>query len=362
MIRKCIKVLVILLVFLSSLLAFINYRSVLIGTIINKTVSDKTDDSFSNNEGGIVDELNPLTIASLRVGNYPGSKIVIEEKLDPGSNYDRFLTSYRSEGLKIYALLTIPQEDPSTSSQNDNKGLPVIVFNHGYIPPKDYRTTERYIAYVDGFARNGYIVFRPDYRGHGDSEGDATGAYGSNAYTIDVLNAVASVKRLGGVDVNRIGMWGHSMGGFITLRSMVVSTDIKAGVIWAGVVGSYPDMINNWRRNRDPYYVPPTLPQGAKRWRDRLVELFGEPLNDSPFWQSISANFFLNEISGPLSLHHGTADESVPAVFSQTLYQQMKTAGKTVELYTYDGDDHNISANFSVAMQRSIEFFDKYLK
>ena len=74
-------------------------------------------------------------------------------------------------------------------------GWPVIIFNHGYIPPEQYRTTERYVAYVDGFARNGYIVFRSDYRGHGNSEGEATGGYGTPAYTVDVLNAVAAVKQ-----------------------------------------------------------------------------------------------------------------------------------------------------------------------
>jgi uncharacterized protein len=40
----------------------------------------------------------------------------------------------------------------------------------------------------------------------------------------------------------------------------------------------------------------------------------------------------------------------------------MIAANKTVELYTYEGDNHNISKNFSTAMQRSVEFFDKYLK
>ena len=49
----------------------------------------------------------------------------------------------------------------------------VVIFNHGYIPPAQHRTTERYVAYVDAFARNGYIVFRSDYRGHGNSEGEA---------------------------------------------------------------------------------------------------------------------------------------------------------------------------------------------
>src|SRR3989344_7365336 len=304
----------------------------------------------------IILSLHPLSIESLRKKEFPGSELVIEETLKPGSNYSRYIASYQSEGLKIFGLLTVPQgKKPET-------GWPVIIFNHGYIAPTEYRTTERYTAYTDAFSRNGYMLFRPDYRGHGNSEGAAEGGYGSNAYTVDVLNALSSVQQHKDADPHSIGMWGHSMGGFITLRSMVVSKDIKAGVIWAGVVGSYPDMTKNWRRNRNPNYISPTLPAGARRWRDRLIELFGEPSNDSPFWQSISANFFLKDISGPLQLHHGTADESVPVEFSETLAKQMKDAGKTAELYTYTGDDHNISGNFNIAMERSIEFFDKYLK
>jgi dipeptidyl aminopeptidase/acylaminoacyl peptidase len=301
-----------------------------------------------------IDVGNPLSIASLRAGSFPGSDIVIEETLPPGSNYDRYIASYMSEGNKIYALLTVPQgEKPST-------GWPVIIFNHGFIPPAEYRTTERYIAYTDAFSRNGYIVFRSDYRGHGSSEGEASGGYGSNAYTIDVLNAVASMKQYKDADPKRIGMWGHSMGGHITLRNMVTNKDVKAGVIWGGVVASYPDLINNWRRG--PSGTPNPIPSGARRWRQVLVEEYGEPREDSPFWQSISSNAFLSDISGPLQLHHGSLDTSVPAEFSSKLATQMKKAGKTVEAYEYPGDDHDISGNFQIAMQRSVEFFDRYLK
>src|SRR6185436_7260660 len=151
---------------------------------------------------------HPMSIQALRNGMYPGSDIVIQQELDRGANYRRFYTYYLSEGLKIYALLTVPDGEPPAG------GWPAIVFNHGYIPPDVYRTTERYIAYVDLIARSGYIVFRPDYRGHGNSEGEAQGAYNSPDYVVDVLNAVASVKRYPDTDVNRIGMWGHSMGGY----------------------------------------------------------------------------------------------------------------------------------------------------
>src|SRR5262245_45401097 len=49
--------------------------------------------------------LNPRMIEKMRQESYPGSEITIEETLEPGANYDRYLASYLSEGFKIYALL-----------------------------------------------------------------------------------------------------------------------------------------------------------------------------------------------------------------------------------------------------------------
>ena len=299
------------------------------------------------------DDPHPLTIEYLRSQTYPGSEITIEQTLSAGSNYSRYLASYQSEGLKIYAYMTVPSgEKPAT-------GWPVVIFNHGYIPPEVYRPTERYIAYQHAFAAAGYIVFRPDYRGHADSEGDAVGAYSDPGYTIDVLNAISSIKAYADSDPNRMGLWGHSMGGYITARAMIVRDDIKAGVIWAGVVGSYPDMLESWTRRNN---VPASIPQRARRWRQVLVEEYGTPEENPAFWASISANNYLEELSGPVQLHHGTLDEDVPILFSELLYNEILTAGKAAEYYVYDGDNHNLSNNLNTALQRSVEFFDKYVK
>jgi dipeptidyl aminopeptidase/acylaminoacyl peptidase len=289
----------------------------------------------------------------MRARDYPGSDIVIEKTLDPGVNYSRYYVSYHSDGLKIYALMTVP------NGARQPTGWPVIVFNHGYIPPNIYRTTERYVAYVDLIARNGYIVFKSDYRGHDQSEGEATGAYSAPDYTVDVLNAVASLKRYPDADPNRIGMWGHSMGGYITLRAMVISKDIKAGVIWGGVVASYPDLLTRWRRGPNAETTPTPSPRS---WRFSLIEQYGSPEENPAFWNSISANSYLTDISGPLQLHHSTTDEEVPLEFSETLFYQMLAAHRYVELYKYEGDNHNIANNFGTAMQRTIEFFDRFVK
>lgn len=315
------------------------------------------DSNFSGDEDLVSDDgmtsISELNILSQRAKSYPGSQVTIEKKLPAGDSFDRFIASYQSEDLTIYGLLAVPRGNAPQG------GWPILIFNHGYIAPEDYVSTQKYVAYVAALARAGYVVYMSDYRGHGESEGDAAGGYGSTAYTTDVLNALASLKTYPGVNPEKIGMWGHSMGGFITLRSMVISSEIDVGVIWAGVVASYPDLLNNWRRSSS---TPPPLPSGARRWREVLTTTFGAPEQNPTFWDGISANAYLEDLSGPLQLHHATGDTSVPVEFSQTLAEQLTTAGKEHELYVYQGDDHNISSNFTTAMRRTIEYFDRVLK
>ncbi len=299
---------------------------------------------------GAVPTLFPMSIVAMRHGSYPGSEIKLDEELAEGANYRRYYVYYLSQGLKIYALLTVPDGEMPAD------GWPGIIFNHGYIPPSEYRTTERYINYVDRLARQGYVVFRIDYRGHGNSEGTAQGAYGDPGYEVDVLNAIASLKRYPLVNPNKIGMWGHSMGGYLTLRSMVISHDVKVGVIWAGVVGSYADILEKWPNGLSDEQAI------SRKWMDDWPTEFGTPDENPAFWNSISANNYLADLSGPIQLHYGTNDEEVPPQFSETLASEINQADGNVEIYAYPGDNHNLSNYFNPAMDRTIEFFDSILK
>ena len=311
------------------------------------------------NYGGPINEPNPLSIEYMRKQEYPGSDIAIEQTLPDGSNYSRYVAYYKSDGLKKYALMTVPKGEKPTT------GWPVIIFNHGYIPPAQYRTTEKYIAYTDAFSRNGFIVFKSDYRGHGNSEGTPDYPEYSSSYTIDILNAISSIKKYKKADPNRIGMWGHSMGGTIVLRSLVVSKDIKAAEIWAGVVGTFQDLAENHhgRYANRPHPSPnPGEPTRRPNGRTLLTQLYGDPTINPAFWSSIDPMTYLKDISAPVQIQHGTSDEEVPYILSQKLDIALKNVGKTVEFYSYEGDNHNLSNNLTVALQRSVDFFNKYLK
>ncbi|WP_309572922.1 alpha/beta fold hydrolase [Deinococcus sp.] len=287
-----------------------------------------------------------MSIPAARQRAYPGSALTVRQTLRAGSNYTRQVVSYQSGGLRINALLTVPNGTPPKG------GWPAIVFNHGYVPPQVYRTTERYVAYQDAFARAGFVTLKSDYRGHGSSQGDALGGYYAPGYTDDVMNALGSLKRDGRVNAARIGMWGHSMGGFLTLRAMVIDKTVKAGVIWGGVVGDYDEMMNDW-----PHRAPASIPARVLNLRRVAVKKYGTPEANPAFWDKLSATSYVRDLGGPIQLHIGSADEEVPAGFHTSLTARLKAAGKGVQSYVYPGDNHNLSGNLRTALNRSVAFF-----
>jgi len=315
---------------------------------------------------------HPLQIEVNRQWTYPGSEITFEETLPSRATYDQFVVSYLSEGYKIYAYMAIP------NGTRPESGWPAIILNHGYSNLTTYVTTEKYIAFMDVLSRSGYIVFKPDYRAHGKSEGPRPvgGGYGSPDYTVDVLNALASVKAYQDADPDRIGMVGHSMGGAITLRAMVVSKDIKAGVIWSGVVAPYSTLIYRWNRPATPTPSaadPTTLPMtptstvvgfrgSVSSWAGDIFSKYGSPDQNPAFWDSISPSAYIKDLSGPLQLQAATGDPQVPYIWSEELGKQLELAGMPYELYIYEKDNHNITDNFLIAISRTREFFDKYVK
>lgn len=301
-------------------------------------------------------KLNILTIDELRKLEFPGSELKIEKKIVDIAGYENFTASYYSEGLKIYGYLMLPK-GPSTSS-----GWPVIIFNRGYVPEDEFQSKRQYVRYMAYLVKAGYVVFKSDYRGHGESEGPVENLIESG-YATDVLNAIASVKKLPNINTNRIGIWGHSLGGDVSLKVMLVSKDIKAGVIWGAPSGSYLELIKRWSDRE----ILSKLPEKDRKRRLEMLEQvitgLGNPNEKTNIYYAISPVSYIRELEVPLQLHHVISDDKVPVKNSEDLYNKLKGMGKNVELFLYKEGDHNFSGpELEVAMRRSIKFFDQYLK
>ncbi|HTP02771.1 MAG TPA: alpha/beta fold hydrolase [Anaerolineales bacterium] len=301
-------------------------------------------------------EASPLMIGAMRAKGYPGSDLNVERILPAGANYNRYSVSYQSDGLKLFGLLTVPTgEEPAG-------GWPVILLNHGYIPPAEYSTEESYARIVEPMAAANYIVFKPDYRGNGNSEGTPCQPYICPDYVTDSLNALASIKRYPDANPERIGVWGHSMGGNVTLHELVISHDIKAAALMAGVVGSYSDLLDWWKARVANGVLTTQNDIQTDQLVNEMVNLHGTPASNPTFWDPIDPTAFVADVRAPVLIQVGTADTVVPPSFSQELATRLQQAGKSVSLHVYPGADHNLSPDTATAMQEAIVFFDQNLK
>jgi len=321
-------------------------------SIYNPTITNMIQKTSTNIL--IPSSLEQITIPYLRKKEFKSSLGKLDQ-ISQNSSYTSYLTSYNSDGLKINGLLTIP------ASEKPKEGFPAIVFIHGYIPPTEYKTLERYVDYVDYVARNGFVVFKIDLRGHGDSEGNPGGGYFGADYVTDTLNAYSALQNSDFVNPKAIGLWGHSMAGNIVMRSMAVKPTIPAAVIWAGAVYTYTDQ-REFGIN-DNSYRPPQIVDATRNSRQRIFDLVGSPSATSKFWQEMAPTTYLNDLKGAIQIHHAIDDTVVNIGYSRELNNLLDTTSVPHEFYTYESGGHNITgASFTTAMQRTVEFFKKYLK
>jgi dipeptidyl aminopeptidase/acylaminoacyl peptidase len=287
------------------------------------------------------DPYYPWSIDYLRSRTYGGGQIEFLEVMDQNLYFTRYLMRYPSDGLNIYGFADIP---------NDEGPYPVIIALHGYIDPAIYYTLDYTTHYAGAIASAGYIVLHPNLRGYAPSDnGDNLFRVGM---AIDVLNLVALVQtQSGGTDLlrtalpDRIGMWGHSMGGGITTRVLTVTDDVRAAVLYAAMSGDERknyEAIMGW--------------SGQVRGLDEL-NVHVEALN------RISPMYFFQNITAAVSIHHGTADATVPLDWSMLTCDQLTSLGKSVECVYYQDMPHTFyGAGDEEFIQNTVRFFNQHLK
>ena len=99
------------------------------------------------------------------------------------------------------------------------------------------------------------------------------------------------------------------------------------------------------------------IPNQLVHRRSEVMARYGTPDQNPPFWQAVSPNSFLNDVTVPIQLQQGTNDGEVPQSFRTALEKGLRGAGKPYTTYVYPGDDDNLSRNLALALARSVAFF-----
>lgn len=281
-----------------------------------------------------------LTIDALTARPYGGGVITVQQVMADADGFTRYLIAYPSDGLTIYGFMNVP----------DGAGpFPVVIALHGYIDPAEYGTLDYTTPYADALARAGFLVLHPNLRGYWPSDD------GPNllrvGMAIDALNLIALVRQTGGqpgtlqtARPDSIGLWGHSMGGGITLRVITISADVRAAVLYGAMSG---DERQNFAKIMEW--------SGGERGR-------AESAVPDDALREISPIHHLDRIQAAVSIHHGGTDELVPVEWSVNLCARLTQLGKAADCFLYSGQPHTFSGDGSQELiRRTIGFFSVYL-
>lgn len=335
------KKIIIFLVFIAAIAS---------GAYITKLYLKKTiigepiiGDIFTDEDKKERKSTNPLFIESYIGKDFDGRDLSIEKKLNENSAYTRYLISYMSGEEKITGAMNVPKGDGV---------FPVLFMNHGLVNEKLYSKGKGFEEEQDYFARHDYVTFYSDYRIIGNAGGNLEKLKAATGYNDDVINAVYAVRDsdFSFFDKTRMGMLGHSMGGGLTLNVAVTQPGLlRAYALFAPTSADQRDNYAQWVRER-PEIV-------------KAVNIFvGSPENNPEFWDKISASSYLDNIDAPVTIHHGTKDEVVPAKWSRNLNERLKEKDKEVEFFEYLGENHEFDAEWKKVMERTLDFLDRNVK
>ena len=271
----------------------------------------------------------PVSIDALQQMTRWGSDLRIVRTVARANAYTQYAITYRSGNLTITGQMFVPVGDGP---------FPVMIMNHGYIPIEEYTSgmdSRRESPFV---ASNGYVAIHPDFRNYAGSDDDENHAENLTAFgwADDTLNLVDAVKRsdLPFLDAGRLGFWGHSNGGQISMMSLVAQRqpDIKAFVLFAPTSPDYADNFNRWSRQRTDQ-------------ANRVKARHGLPEDNPDFYRGLSVGpHFVEAVTkGPVLLFHGTGDTNTPFSWSERSAALMKDAGIDITFVPLRGENHLFS-------------------
>ncbi|PWK27105.1 dipeptidyl aminopeptidase/acylaminoacyl peptidase [Arcicella aurantiaca] len=249
------------------------------------------------------------------------------------------------DGTPLQGLLYKPENFDST------KKYPMMVYFyekntdnlHTHFSPSPIRS---YINYPY-FTSNGYVIFVPDivYK---------AGDPGKSAYNC-IISGTESIIAKGFVNKDRIGISGHSWGGYQTAY-LVTQTNMfraaEAGAPVSNMTSAYGGIRWESGLSRQAQYEKSQTRIGGTLW-----DKFDKYIDNSPLFQT-------PKVQTPLLMMHNDDDGAVPWYQGIEFYMALKRLNKPVWLLNYNGEKHGLTLrkNRKDFAKRLYQYFDHYLK
>ncbi|CAM5738440.1 putative Cephalosporin-C deacetylase [Streptomyces afghaniensis 772] len=288
---------------------------------------------------------DPVSLPALIRREHTGSGLRLGNVLDRTPAYTRYAVTYEANGLTVSGIMNIPE----------GKGpFPALVLAHGYIDPDVYVSGQGMTREQDRLARGGYVVLHTDYRNHARSDDDPDNDVDLRlGYTEDVIGAALALRDSGRpeIDGDRIGLFGRSMGGGVVYNTLVVAPGLFDAAVAYAPVSARPE------ENIDHFQRPDGDPVVAQ-----IEERHGTPEKNPAFWRAVSPLTYVDRVTEPLLIQHGTADDTCPPRWSQQVAAAFEKAGKDVELRTHAGEGHTFGPRWPASMDLTEAFFARHLR
>jgi dipeptidyl aminopeptidase/acylaminoacyl peptidase len=256
---------------------------------------------------------------------------------------------WKSDGFDVQGWLLSP---PQVSAGKH----PMITIVHG---GPSAASKPRYIAaggqhgtgfdFVALFIERGYFVFYPNPRGsYGQGEAFTRANirdFGKGDLR-DILAGIDAVEKSAPVDDARLGLYGHSYGGWMSMWANTQTRRFKAIVAGAGIA--------NWTS----YYGQ----NGIDKW---MIPFFGASVYDDPAaYRAASPISFIKNAKTPTLTYVGERDVECPAPQSMEYWHALSTIGTPVKLVVYAGEGHHFRklTDLEDLRGRVMDWFGHYLK
>lgn len=279
--------------------------------------------------------------AQVRLGAPDAMKPVTHDNDGAAAIYSGKSVTWKNDGFDVQGWLLAP------TKVEPGKTYPMVVNVHG---GPSSAVTARFgtSGYVYDLLKAGYYVFQPNPRG---SFGQGEAFKASNRRDFgggdlrDILAGVDAVEKIAPIDDKRLGVYGHSYGGYMTMWTVTHSQRFKAAVAGAGIA--------NWIS----YYGQ----NGIDQW---MVPFFGDTAyNDPAIYDQLSPIRAIKAAKTPTFIYVGERDVECPPAQSLEFWHGLKAMGVPTSLVIYADEGHGIrkAEHKTDLSNRIVGWFDKYL-